>query len=215
MRRKTRACWVYNGAMILQATLLGLGAGLAPGPLIALVMAESLRGGAAAGIRVAIAPLITDAPIVALSWILASSLDPRSAWLALLSMAGALVVGRLALAQWHAVLPEPGGESNRGALRRGMAVNVLSPHPWLFWMTVGGPLLAGAGHQSVWLALAFLIAFYGLLVGTKVVLAMLTAHWGRGLTGTGYRIASRVLGVALLLLAIQLFLDGVWRLAAV
>ena len=26
-------------------------------------------------------------------------------------------------------------------LRRSALVNALSPHPWLFWITVGGPLL--------------------------------------------------------------------------
>lgn len=46
--------------------LLGLGAGFSPGPLLALVVSETLRRGAAAGIRVALAPLVTDLPIIAL-----------------------------------------------------------------------------------------------------------------------------------------------------
>jgi hypothetical protein len=49
-------------------------------------MAESLRGGAGSGVRVAVAPLLTDAPIVALSWGLAGSLNPESPWLAVLSL---------------------------------------------------------------------------------------------------------------------------------
>ncbi len=198
----------------LQAVLLGLAAGLAPGPLLALVMSESLRGGMAAGVRVAIAPLLTDIPIVALGWGLAGSLDPHSRWLAVLSLGGALVVAHLALEQLRFDLPEPAAARPTGALGRGVAVNLLSPHPWLFWITLGGPLLAAASSRSPWPALAFLLAFYTLLVGTKVLLSLLTARWGRNLTGVGYRRACRVLGAALLLFALRLGWEGLSRLTA-
>ena len=199
-------------AILLQATLLGLAAGLAPGPLLALVMAESLRGGAGSGVRVAVAPLLTDAPIVALSWGLGGSLNPESPWLAVLSLGGALMVGHLAVGQLRASLPAPGAAAVSRSLRRGMAVNLLSPHPWLFWITIGGPLLAAASSESVLPALVFLFAFYLLLVGTKVGLAVLTAHWGRGLTERGYRLVCRLLGVALALFALQFGWQGLVRL---
>ena len=199
-------------AITLQAIMLGLAAGLAPGPLLALVMAESLRGGAASGVRVALAPLLTDAPIIALSWGLAGSLDAQSPWLAALSLGGALVVAQLAFAQWRAVLPEAGSAAAGGVLRRAAAVNLLNPHPWLFWITFGGPLLAAASNASLWLAVAFLFVFYLLLVGSKVVLALLTARWGRGLTVIGYRRVCNVLGLFLFVFAIRLGWDGVSRL---
>lgn len=201
-------------AIILQALVLGMGAGLAPGPLLALVMTESLRGGARAGMRVAVAPLITDTPVVALSWALVGSLDPASPWLALLSLGGALVVGQIAVEQWHAALPEPGAAAGSWSLLRGAAVNLLSPHPWLFWITLGGPLLATAAAESPWPAVAFLAVFYLLLVGTKLVLAVLVGRWGRSLTGVGYRRVCRVLAVVLLAFAAQLGWDGLTRLLA-
>jgi threonine/homoserine/homoserine lactone efflux protein len=200
-------------AITLQALVLGLAAGLSPGPLLALVMTESLRGGTAAGIRVAFAPLLTDVPIVALSWGLAGSLDPDSPGLAVLSLAGAAVVAHLGLAQWRAVLPEIRDKPTAGALRRGALVNLLNPHPWLFWITLGGPLLATSAEQSYWLAGTFLLIFYVLLVGTKVVLALLMARWGRRLTGIGYRRVSRLLGLLLIVLALQLAWEGVSRVA--
>ena len=201
-------------AIILQALVLGMGAGLAPGPLLALVMTESLRGGARAGMRVAVAPLITDTPVVALSWALAGSLDPDSPWLALLSLGGALVVGQIAVEQWRAVLPDADATPAAGSrsLLRGAAVNLLSPHPWLFWITLGGPLLASAANESPWRAVAFLTVFYLLLVGTKLVLAVLTGRWGRSLTGVGYRRVCRVLALVLLAFALQLGWEGVSRL---
>ena len=57
-------------------------------------------------------------------------------------------------------------------------------------------LVVRFGHW--WLAVLFLVVFYGLLVGTKLVLAVLTARWGRSLTAVGYRHVCRVLGLALL-----------------
>ena len=200
-------------AIALQALVLGLGAGLAPGPLLALVMTESLRGGPRAGMRVALAPLVTDAPIVAISWVLAGSLDPQSPWLAVLALAGSIVVGHLAIEQWRAVLPKADASHDGRSLRRGVAVNVLSPHPWLFWITLGGPLLASATATSPWLAVLFLLVFYSLLVGTKLVLAVLTARLGQSLTGAGYRRVCRALGLALLVFAAQLAWHGLSRLA--
>jgi threonine/homoserine/homoserine lactone efflux protein len=199
----------------LQAFVLGLGAGLAPGPLLALVMSESLRGGPRAGMRVAVAPLLTDTPVVALSWLLVGSLDPASPWLAVLSLGGALVVGQIALEQWNAALPEAGAAPPPGSrsLLRGAAVNLLSPHPWLFWITLGGPLLAQAADRSPWRAVAFLAVFYLLLVGTKLVLAVLAGRWGRSLTGIGYGRVCRVLAVVLLAFAVQLGWYGLTRLA--
>jgi threonine/homoserine/homoserine lactone efflux protein len=55
----------------MELTLLGIGLGLAagasPGPLSALLVAVSVDRGFPAGARVAMAPLLSDAPIVVLS----------------------------------------------------------------------------------------------------------------------------------------------------
>ena len=43
--------------------LLGLSAGFAPGPLLTLVIAQTLKHNVREGIKVALAPLISDFPI--------------------------------------------------------------------------------------------------------------------------------------------------------
>jgi threonine/homoserine/homoserine lactone efflux protein len=75
---------------LLLGLSLGLGAGLAPGPLLALVMRSTLQDGTAAGVQVAFSPLVTDVPIIVLAVVLASSL-PETA-LGALGIAGGCFV---------------------------------------------------------------------------------------------------------------------------
>jgi len=44
--------------------MLGLTAGVAPGPLLTLVVSQTLRYGVREGIKIAIAPIFTDLPII-------------------------------------------------------------------------------------------------------------------------------------------------------
>ena len=50
---------------LFSGVFLGLAAGFAPGPLLTLVITETLQHNLRSGIRVALAPILTDAPIVA------------------------------------------------------------------------------------------------------------------------------------------------------
>jgi threonine/homoserine/homoserine lactone efflux protein len=52
---------------LTQGTLLGLAAGVAPGPLLVLVVTETIRHDTVAGVKVALAPMITDVPIITLA----------------------------------------------------------------------------------------------------------------------------------------------------
>jgi len=190
---------------LLLGMTLGLGAGLAPGPLLALLLGATLRGGFPAGARVAAAPLVTDTPLIALC-VLVLAAVPASALGALGLLGGAVCV-------WLGVdaLRGGGGEGEvaaagpgaAGDLRRGALVNVLSPHPWLFWIAVGGPILAGAG--GVVPAAAFLAGFYAFLVGTKLALAALLAAGRDRFAGPR---AARVAAVLLVVAAVVLALEG-------
>jgi threonine/homoserine/homoserine lactone efflux protein len=192
----------------LLGVTLGLGAGVAPGPLLALVIRASLEGGFAAGARVACAPLVTDLPIVLFAVLLASRL-PEAA-LGALGIAGGLFVAYLgveALRDVPAPAEEVVGAPVAGSVRRGALVNLLNPHPWVFWITVGAPILGDAGVAG---AIAFLIPFYVLLVGGKVVLAAgLGAGRERVVHGRGYAAALRAAGALMLVAGVLLIVEGV------
>jgi threonine/homoserine/homoserine lactone efflux protein len=195
--------------------LLGVSAGLSPGPLLALVLSQTLRHGLGQGIRVALAPLLTDLPIVAGSVLLVGAAPSGGPLPGLIALAGAGFVAYLAVDTWRT---EPAGEGLVAAAprswTRGVTVNLLSPHPYLFWLAVGAPTLLGAAaSDGVGGGAGFLLGFYGGLVGSKVAVAVGVARARGVVTGRGYRLVMRGLAVLLALFALGLLREA-WLLLA-
>lgn len=162
---------------VITGLTLGLGAGVAPGPLQTLVVTSTLERGFGAGWRVALAPLYTDIPIVLISVLVVSALPAR--FLNGLAIVGGVVL--VAMGFWivySTKAVEVGDEPSAGMSDtwRGIAVNLASPHPWIFWITAGAPLVVTAWRDSPALAVAFVVGFYSLLIGTKVVIAWVVAR---------------------------------------
>jgi len=63
-------------------------------------------------------------------------------------------------------------------------------------------------NQGIFAPLAFIGSFYVLLVGSKILIAVLVGKSRSFLVGNGYIYTMRLLGVALCALAIILFRDG-------
>ncbi len=205
-------------ALLLAGLTLGLSAGFSPGPLLALVISHSLRYGFRAGIAAACAPLVTDAPIVLLSVLVSGALSESRHALGAISLAGSAFLVYLAIDCVKSETPsDAAGDGNTRSLMNASLVNLLSPHPYLFWFTVGGPRLAAGWRQGALYALCFIGAFYACLVGSKVIVAA-AASRSRGMgffSGKAYAYAMRVLGAALFAFAFLLTVEGVrhlvWR----
>ena len=190
--------------------VLGLAAGFSPGPLMALVLAQSIRYGTLEGLKIAAAPLITDVPIVVLATILVAAAAGTASWvLGVISLAGAAFVAFLGVGSLRTTGIEAGrpGEAPR-SWSRGAIVNALSPHPYVFWVTVGAPTLILASDQGGPAVVAFLAGFYACLIGAKCVLAIVAGRSSQRLRGGAYRGVMLVLGVLLLLFAALLAVEG-------
>lgn len=203
-------------ASLFTGIALGFSAGINPGPLTSLVMTTSLERGFSAGLRVAAAPLITDAPIVLISVLLVRSMP---AWLtvALGCVGGVYLIylgGKTVMQTRTLRAPKAfAASATRAELKvdmwRGVMVNTISPAPWIFWITVGGPLLASAWQQSFLAAAVFLFGFYLLLVGGKVVIAAVMAGSRTRLNDVWYRRVFFFSGVLLILFGVLLFYDAI------
>ncbi|MCB2188697.1 MAG: LysE family transporter [Deltaproteobacteria bacterium] len=196
-------------AALTSGLLMGLAAGFSPGPLSVLVLANTLRHGVAEGSKVALAPLVTDPPIVAACLWLVSGVERFGAALGAVSLAGAGFVLHLA---WDSATARPldpeGAREAPHALRQGILANFLSPHPYLFWVTVGAPLCLWHARESWVGGGEFLGSFYLGLVGAKLSLAWATGRARSWLTGRPYVYVMRGLGLALAVLAFLLAREG-------
>ena len=169
-------------AFLLLGISFGLSASVNPGPSLTLGISRSLRDGARAGMLVALAPLLTDAPIIVAAALLVGSLPPTIfGWLGILG--GSYIVS-LGVRGWReawgrqidlAALSAKRGNNDDGswrALFQAMIVNFLNPNPYLFWGTAGAPNLVKAYAQHGMLGgVAFIGGFYVMLVGVRMTLA--------------------------------------------
>ncbi len=189
--------------------VLGLSAGLTPGPLLTLVVAQSLRHGMGEGVKVALSPLITDLPIIAVSLLVLAQVAGHAALLGAVSLAGSAFVARLGLEGLgsRSMALDPAAARPR-SLRQGVVVNLLSPHPYLFWITVGAPVMLKGYEQSPAAAAGFLALFYAGLVGSKLAVAVAAGSSRRFLAGPAYTWTMRLLGALLLAFAALLVRDG-------
>lgn len=197
-------------------TVLGLSAGFAPGPLLTLVISETLQHDIKSGVKVALAPIITDLPIIILTLFVLSKLSNFHNILGLISLTGGLFI----LFMGYKSLRTKGVKINLDGIKpksliKGVLANALSPHPYLFWFTVGAPIMTKAMLQNISAPLAFIISFYAFLVGSKIVLAILVGKSKSLLSGNVYIFTMRFLGLVLCVLAIVLFRDGLKLLAII
>lgn len=190
-------------------TLLGLSSGFTPGPLLTLVISETLEHDIKSGIKVAIAPIITDLPIILITVFIISKLSGFQNILGGISLLGGCVILRIGYKGLFFKGVELNIEQKKSnSFTKGILVNVLSPHPYVFWFSVGAPTLNKAFNHSIASFSLFLISFYFFIVGAKVLLAILTGKSKSYLTGKAYIYTMRFLGFTLCVLSIFLFYEG-------
>jgi threonine/homoserine/homoserine lactone efflux protein len=185
---------------LLLGAAIGFVSGVSPGPVLTLVVTETLKGGWLRGAAVAAGPLLADGPIVLLALVMANRLPPQLE--PALSVTGGIFLIYLAvttgLSARRAALPTEQKLPARGGLLTGLLARGLSPHPYLFWLLVGGPTLIQAQQQG-WLAVVgFVIGYYATIVGSNVGVALVLHRWMGMLS---LRIYRAILLVASLILA--------------
>ncbi len=189
--------------------VLGLSAGFAPGPLLALVISETLQHDIRSGIKVALSPIFTDLPIIIVTLAVLSKLSDFQHILGIISLIGGCVILFMGYESMNPESPESEfSDTKPNSLAKGILANALSPHPYLFWFSVGGPIMSRAINLNVKASIAFIGSFYVLLVGSKMLLAVLVGRSKSFLSGTWYIYTMRLLGLALCVLALLLFRDG-------
>lgn len=195
---------------ILTGALFGLTAGISPGPLLALVISETVKYGTTSGMKVAAAPLLSDLPIVLLSFVLFSEIAHLNYIMGVISFIGAMFLVYLGVECFRSgEMKTDGRNTNAGSLRKGLLVNLLNPHPYLFWVTVGTPMALKAFHESFLTSACYFLSFYISLIGSKITLAIIVGRSRNIMTNKIYAWILKVLGFALFGFSLILLFEGI------
>jgi threonine/homoserine/homoserine lactone efflux protein len=188
---------------MLEYLLTGAGLGFAgaiqPGPFQTFVISEALRKGWRQALPAALAPLISDLPIILLALFVLTRVPPTLQ--RVLYVVSGLYILYLAWHAWQVRCVTPAAETasdpaRSGALRAA-AMNLLSPGPYIFWSLIAGPMLLQAWQQSPAAAAAFLLGFYGAMVGTLAALIVVFGAAG----GLNPRVAVVLTSLSAIILA--------------
>lgn len=195
--------WLY----ILQGIGYGLAAAAQPGPFQTYLISQSLVKGWKRTLPAALAPLLSDGPIIALCLLVLSQVP---AWLQrFLYVAGGLFLLYLAYSAykiWKNFDPEvpPLETGTQQSILKAALINMLNPNPYLFWSLVTGPILVTAWRQTPLYGLGFMGGFYA-----TMVLGFAAIIIGFGSTQRlGPRFTRALLGIS----AIALFCFGLVQL---
>jgi threonine/homoserine/homoserine lactone efflux protein len=194
---------------------LGLGIALAsaPGPVQAVLLAESIRGGVARGFRAMAGASITFGLLLVALALGLSVAAPSGVVLQVLEVAGGALLVVLAVDGFRArpqLDPANGERRSLPPVARGSLAVLLNPGAWLFLGTAASSLFAAAtqegGTEAAVLAALALMA--GLAAGDGAVVLL----GGLGIRRAGERVAlwvRRGLAVVLAALGVGLIVRGV------
>ena len=156
----------------------------------------------------ALAPLLSDGPIIILVVLILTQLPPW--FLRIVRLAGGLFILYLA---WRAYgtfrrgdfsAPEESAPVAQQSVLEAAIMNALNPNPYIFWGLAAGPILLQAWRRSATLGVSFLLGFYGTLIGGFALLIVLFA--------TARRLGPRVSRHLTALSALALALFGAFQL---
>jgi threonine/homoserine/homoserine lactone efflux protein len=201
------------------SALAGLGVGVAlagaPGPVQAVLMAESVRGGVARGLRALAGVHLTFGLLLACLALGLSLAPPSGLALRVLKVTGGALLLWLALDGFRSgyEVDRSAADRRRRALPpsvRGSLAIVLNPGGWLFLGAVASPLLAAAtqrgGTGGALLVAVAMVAGAAIGDGGVVLLGGVGVRRGGDRLG---RWAGRVLAALLAALGVWLVISGI------
>ncbi len=194
---------------IILSFLLGAPSGFSPGPMLFLIISETLRHGIRAGAKVAFIPLITDVPILLITGFFFSELEKFKNLIGFISLTGSIFLLYIGIKSFRLTNSKNQADSARKFQFKELIIaNFLNPNPYLFWFTVGSPLLVSSFNNSLISGISFLIGFYFGLVGSKLFLALITSTSKNFLKDIWYKLIMQFLGLTLIGISIKIFIDS-------
>lgn len=197
--------WVY----LLQGLGFGLAAASQPGPFQTYLISQSLTRGWKRTLPAALAPFVSDGPIILLC-VLALSQVPN--WMQSgLYIAGGLFILYLAYGTFKSwknfndlAVKDGGSGAGQQSILKAALMNALSPGPYIFWTLVTGPILLRGWRETPVNGIGFLVGFYITMIGTLAAIIIVFGSAAQ----MGPKVNRALLGIS----AIALFCFGLYQL---
>jgi len=195
--------WLY----IIQGIGYGFAAAVQPGPFQTYIISQSLTRGWKRTLPAALAPLVSDGPIIVLCLFVLSQVPD---WFQkFLYTAGGLFVLYLAYGayrSWKNFIPNiPQNETEaKQSVLKAAIMNLLNPGPYIYWSLVTGPILLKGWRETPTNGIGFLSGFYVTIIlglGAIILVFGVTRQMGP-------KVNRALLGIS----AIALFCFGLFQL---
>ncbi len=195
--------WLY----LLQGVGYGLAAASQPGPFQTYLISQSLTRGWKQTLPAALAPLVSDGPIILICVLVLSQVP---VWMQrILYIAGGLFILYLAYgafkswrnfnSQFQSV-----DSAEKQSVLKAALMNALGPGPYIYWTLVTGPILLKGWRETPLNGISFLAGFYITMITSLTIVIMVFGIAEK----FGPEINRTLLGVS----AIALFCFGVYQL---
>jgi threonine/homoserine/homoserine lactone efflux protein len=163
---------------LIQGVGYGFAAAAQPGPFQTYIISQALNHGWRRALPAALAPLVSDGPIIALVLLALSQVpDWLYRFLYLASGLFILYLARNAFIAWRdfdLAQVTTAQASSRGLIRAAM-MNALSPGPYIYWSLVTGPVLLAGWRQASANGIGFVVGFYAAMIVTLASIITLFA----------------------------------------
>jgi threonine/homoserine/homoserine lactone efflux protein len=195
--------WLY----LFQGVGYGLAAASQPGPLQTYLVSQSVTCGWRRTLPAALAPLLSDGPIVTLCLL---ALSQMPAWLErFLYIAGGSFVLYLAYGTYKSwknfemQVPQTESMSSQSVFKAALT-NILNPNPYIYWSLVTGPILIKGWRETPANGIGFLAGFYLTMISSLAGLILVFSLSSR----FGPKFSRTLLGIS----ALALLCFGLYQL---
>jgi len=190
--------------------LIGLGIAVTPGPILLLIISETLRRGYRAGLLVIMSPITVDLCfMVPLALTIQTLLTSKPfqiviglaggaylTWLGYTTLRTAITKNRANLNQIK--MDTKSFRSTFDSYKKGVAVHFLNPFAYAFWITIGGLMLTRGFQYGILGPMAFLVGMYFGIIIIELAWVYFSSKGKLIFNQTAYKILLAISGLILI-----------------
>jgi threonine/homoserine/homoserine lactone efflux protein len=192
--------YVYS---LVAGILIGLSLAVPPGPVNAVIAAESVKKSYVNGIKVGLGALTADATFLVIALIGVAVLFNNDTVKTVVSLAGGLILAYMALGilkDFRKPIKEGGKKDIKNYYLTGVAIGFTNPAAILWWITAGAVLIASTDIAG--------IAGFFIGVILWVTSFSVTLHYAKSKALWVYPAVMLVSGLVLLIFGVMLLYNG-------